>query len=536
MSAVHPPAPRLHRYYERPLADLPGAASRVRWRRRVRKWYCRHPHCRRRIFTERLPTGAAPWARRTIRLMQRLVAGGRALGGKAGIRLSQRWGVTVSRNTPLRLRRRQPLPASPTPTVLGVDDWSLRQRHTYGTILVDLEQRRPLARLGARDADTRAQWLRAHPGVQIITRDRSTASADGARQGAPAAVQGAARCHLVQNLAEGLEQVFSAHIQELNALNDVRSQTPRPQPDGALAAPVPPPRPAPDAVVQAQQRRARRLGIDEQVWALPREGDTGDAIARQLRMGKSTVLRALQAGTCPERQGRGARGRSLLEPYKPYRLSPGNAGCRQALALFTALKGQGSPGSSPPVARYAQRLRQAQGLAARQRFTRQPVPAVREPEAPRRTPRRAAWVVLRRPDRREVRDVTGLAALGGQHPALAEAIGLAQDFAQLGRHRQPEQLDPWLERAASSVAAAFQRVAKRLREDSDAVKAGGTLPWSNGPVEGQINRLKLLTRQMFGRAKLDLLSRRFLLTPERAQDQAPGPQKPVEAPTWAAVA
>jgi transposase len=115
-------------------------------------------------------------------------------------------------------------------------------------------------------------------------------------------------------------------------------------------------------------------------------------------------------------------------------------------------------------------------------------------------------------------------------------VPLAQDFAQLVRQRQPDNLEPWLERAASSVSEAFQRFAKRLQEDYDSVNAGVTLPWSNGPVEGHINRLKMLKRQMFGRAKLDLLRRRFLLTPERAQDRPPGQQKPVEAPTWAAVA
>jgi transposase len=504
------PAHRLHSDYERTLADLPWAEYRVRLRLRVRKWYCRHPHCRRRIFTERLPTVATPCARRTLRLTRRLVAVGLALGGQAGVRLSQRWGLTVSRNTLLRVMRRQPLPVSPTPTVLGVDDWSLRKRHTYGTILVDLEQRRPIALLSDRNADTLAQWLRAHPGVQIITRDRSKAYEDGARQGAPGATQVADRFHLVQNLAEVLDQVFNAHIQELNALNDARHQTPVLQPHGALAAPVPPPLNPSDAVAQAQQRRARRLALYEHVWALHRQGYTGYAIARQLRIGKSTVFRYLRTATFPERQGRSDRGRSVLDPYRPYLLSRWNAGCREALALFKELKDQGDPGSYPTVARYAQRLRQAQGLSARQRFTRQPVPAVSEPEAPRLTPRRATWLVLRRPDTREAREARMLTALEGQHPAFAEAMELAQDFAQLVRQRQPDNLEPWLERAASSLSEAFQRFAKRLREDDDSVKAGLKLPWSNGPVEGHINRLKILKRQMFGRAKLDLLSRRFL--------------------------
>jgi transposase len=411
------PTRRIHSYYERILADLPWAHLRVVLQLRVRKFFCANGRCTCRIFTERLPTVAAPWARRTLRLTQRLVALGLALGGKAGVRLSQRWGLGVSRNTLLRVMRRLPLPVFPTPTVLGVDDWSLRKRHTYGTILVDLEQRRPIALLSDRDADTLASWLRAHPGVQIITRDRSKAYEDGARQGAPAAIQVADRFHLVQNLAEVLDQVFTVHIQELNALNDARRQTPVLQPNGIPAAPVPPPLNATDAVVQAQQRRTRRLETYEQVWALHRQGYTGYAIARQLRIGKSTVFRYLRTATFPERRGRSDRGRSVLDPYKPYLLSRWNAGCREALALFAELKGQGYPGSYPTVARYAQRLRQAQGLSARQRRTRTPVPAVSEPETPRLTPRRATWLVLRRPETRAARDAQVWTALQGQHPA-----------------------------------------------------------------------------------------------------------------------
>jgi transposase len=144
--------------------------------------------------------------------------------------------------------------------------------------------------------------------------------------------------------------------------------------------------------------------------------------------------------------------------------------------------------------------------------------------------------VLRRPNTHEARDAQVLTALEGQHPALAEAMGLAQDVAQLVRSRQPDQLEPWLARAASSLSEAFQPFAKRLRDDYDSVKAGVTLPWSNGPVEGHINRLKMRKRQLFGRAKPALLSRRFLLTPERGQDQAPGQQTPLEAPAWGTAA
>jgi hypothetical protein len=234
------PAARIHRRDTRTLAGLPRATYRVRLPRQVRKWFCLNPACGRRIFTERLPTVAAPWARRTLRLVQRLVALGLALGGRAGVRLSHAWDITVSRHTLLRGLRRHPEPALPTPRVLGVDDFALRTRQAYGTVLIDLERRQPVALLLDRTAAVVAQWLQAHPGVQVITRDRWCASAEGARHGAPTATQVADRFHVLQKLREALEQVFVTPRHSLAAVHAMQRQQPGSLPGGALAVPVPP--------------------------------------------------------------------------------------------------------------------------------------------------------------------------------------------------------------------------------------------------------------------------------------------------------
>jgi transposase len=255
-------ARHIHSRYERTLADLPWAAYRVCLQLRVRKWLCRNRACPRRIFTEQLPTVAAPWARRTLRLAQRLVALGVALGGTAGVRLGHAWDLVVSRNTVLRGLRRQPLPALPTPRVLGVDDFARRKRQTYGTILVDLARRQPVALLPDRTAATFAQWLQEHPGVEVIARDRSTAYAEGARHGVPAATQVADRFHLLQNLREALNQVFTTHAKALDAVNTLWRQQPILLPDGVLAVPVPPlPSPPPRNSVPHSARPAARRCI-----------------------------------------------------------------------------------------------------------------------------------------------------------------------------------------------------------------------------------------------------------------------------------
>jgi len=462
---------------------------------------------------------------------------GLALGGAAGTRLGRKLGLDASRNTLLRLIRRAPLPDVATPSVLGVDDWALRKRHTYGTVLVDLDRRRPVALLPGREADALATWLRDHPGVTVISRDRAGAFAiaqrshgvmsaeltGGARAGAPGAVQVADRFHLLQNLAETLEVVFAAHAKDLRAAEPARRDAVAIE-RGTVS--VPPAPPQARARVLATARREPRLAAHEQVWGLRGQGCSGQAIARHLGISRSTVFRHLRSEVFPERKGRRDAGRSVLGPlsasltslrgiaarWQHVVLEHWNNGRRHGRRLFRTPQKDGYRGSYPTLARYLQRLRATQGTVVVRKPIKHPRPVLAAASRQTLTPRNAAWLVLRRTEKRSADDRALLADLRRHAPELDEAVALAEEFTGLIREPAPDRLDPWLKRARDSTIRQLQSFAKRLESDYAAVQAAVALAWSNGQTERQVNQLKTLKRQMYGRANLDLLERRVLLT------------------------
>ena len=505
----HHLASRIHSDYPRTLADVPWATTPIALRLTVRRFFCTTCTCSRQTFTERLPTVAPLYARTTTRLAGMQADTGLSLGGAAGARHLSRQGLPISRSTLLRRVRGLPIPEGPAPEVVGIDDWAWRRGHRYGTIVVDLERGCPIDVLEDRLAETVAAWLQAHPEVTIVARDRAEAYKSGIDQGAPDATQVADRFHLLQNLAEALQEVFTAHSQDLVALNEAQDGEPVTLEDGTVAVPIAPPVTAPAAQDLAKQRREQRLVNYNQVGSLHQKGWTAQAIANQVGISSRTVFRFLRTSTFPERHPRRQLSATLLDPFKAHVLERWNEGCRNASQIFREIKAQGFLGQYATVARYARRLRAAQG-EGRHPDQPGPPPPVVEAAKPL-TPRGATWLVMRREKDLDDEERQQLRQLNDQEGELAEAIALTNGFNHLVRQRQPEGLEAWLERAASSCLTAFERFASGLRDDYDAVQAGLTLPWSNGPVEGQINRLKMLKRQMYGRANIDLLRQRVLL-------------------------
>jgi len=494
---------RMHSSYERTLADLPWADYQIRIELTVGKFFCDQEACERKIFTERIAEVMAPWARRTQRLAAQLTEIGLKAGGEGGAKLSQTLHCDVSQNTLLSLIYRQSIPAVSTPKTLGVDDFAFRRGQRYGTILVDLDKHQPIALLPDREAETLAQWLQNHPGVEVLSRDRAQAYKQGMTKGAPEAIQVADRFHLLKNLAESLEQVFREHMPASPPIE--ASSSPTLDPSTVL-----PPEIEKADFEHAQAVRRARLARYQQVWNLHRAGWQQKAIAQQLGIGERTVAQYLKSPTFPERLERKDRGHSLLDPYQAKLLNHWNQGCRDARQLYQMLQQEGCRASYSTVARYVRRLRQAQGLKKRQRRISQPLPPLRVASPPL-TARKATWIVLRRPENCKSEELEQLEQLLTRSPTLTIAVHLTQQFIEMVRARLPDQLDIWLSDATTSSLSAFARFAQGIREDYEAVKAALTLPWSNGQVEGQINRLKTLKRQMYGRASFDLLNQRFVL-------------------------
>ncbi|WP_347242515.1 ISL3 family transposase [Nostoc sp. FACHB-888] len=511
--------------YERLLADLPWADYSITLQLRVRKFFCINTLCKRRIFTERLINVTAPWARRTLRLAQRLSAIALANGGAAGVRLSEQLGIKVSRNTLLNLVRSIPLPPIVTPHTLGVDDFCFRKCKTYGTALIDLERRRPIALLKDAKAETLAEWLKAHPGVKVVSRDRSKTYESGIRQGAPEAIQVADRFHLLQNLFQTLEQVFGTHAKALKevekqvfstdtkVLKEVETAH-NPLIAEANPYPVVPRFPQNTSLkrkVQSTKAQTRRRDIHEQVWSLRSIGLSVQAIAKELGVARNTVYNYKRCSTFTERRQRSDQGLSLLNPYHDYLLSRWNSGNHNTQKLFEEIRACGYIGSYGTVNRFIRYLKTLPGSEPRQGSRKNASPKVSSSSHRPLTPNRVTALVLRRPELTQPNEHEVIAQLKTAHSDFKSVIELAQQFASLVRQRLSEQLDAWLNKAKNSSVSLLRSFAVSLESDYDAVKAGVTMSVSNGPVEGHINRLKMLKRQMYGRAKIDLLERRFLL-------------------------
>jgi transposase len=491
------PSDRIHGRYFRSIADLPCQGRRVLLRLSVRRFRCLNAACPKRTFTEQL-SSVPPHARATARLIATQQAIGFALGGEAGARLSGVLGTPTSPDTLLRRVRAAPRDEVPAPRVLGVDDFAFRKGQTYGTILVDLERHQVIALLPNREAATVAAWLREHPSVEVVSRDRASAYSQAAREAVPDAMQVADRWHLLSNMRDALERAFHQHS---SAIRDLLSNPSEGGPAEAAKIPTSP-IDTPPGVVEARQG-TRKARFDE-VKRLHGEGHSIRGIAASLGLHYRTVERYVRSDVCPD-WCPGRPRPSRLDQFADDIRQRLREGCRSIRQILRELQQKGYRGGKSALGVYVRRLEAESGTP-----TRPAPPLARRVDAP--SARRLAVSVVRRVEARSTEDQRCLEILRRDQGEIGEAIDIAGKFASLIRGRLHADLTDWLKRAEASSVAGLRSFARRLRQDEAAVRAALSVDWSNGPVEGEVNRLKVIKRSMYGRARFDLLTARVLHT------------------------
>jgi transposase len=517
---------RIHSYYLRKPRDLSSYGCSVQLHLHVRRFRCQNTQCLRQTFSERLPEVVAVSAQRTVRLTTLLSVFAVALSGQLASCLLGSLGVKTSADTLLRLVKQDALPETEVPKAVGVDDFALRRGKTYGTMVVDLSTRRPIALLSGRTAQTLSRWLEAHPGVAYISRDRSSEYMRGADEGAPQAQQILDRWHLFKNVREVVQRIVSrAHATLTQRQKDsgmtIRARSRRKRSSSEIAA--------------SQVARLRRQAWYEEVVELYRQGESIAAIARELHMSPITVRKFVYAGAFPERSAHKRRQSYLLTPYLPYLQQRVAQGCENASELwkeicqlgFTQgykvvnswlredLGKSGRPSTEEEKAKhqsFMEKVAAEPGLvpASSESVLEASVPLLTgKVVEPVGSPRHLTWLLLRDPSSLNAQEQSTLTFIRETHD-INVTYGLAQRFFTMVRERQADQLDDWLEACEKSGIPDLQTFSEGLRREYSALKGALTFSYSNGPVEGQINKLKYIKRSMYGRGSFEVLRQKVL--------------------------
>jgi transposase len=498
----------------------------------VRRFFCHNSQCPRLTFVESFPQFLNYKARRTQRLRTQQLAVAFAVSGEEGRRLLQALGMPLSGDTLIREIRMTPEESLDTPRVLGIDDWAKLKGQTYGTILVDLESHHPVELLDSREAEAVINWLKAHPGIEIISRDRSLEYAKAATEGAPEAKQVADRWHLLKNLREAIENelmhkpaVLQAAAKEVPDENEVTATNIEEETiqTAVIVTPAtgeattekpasnPPTKVERDKIVRHERRQVRY----ERVRQLHQDGYSIREIARKMDLARRTVKKYITTHECPQYKG-GKRSYTKLKPYLPYLEKQWQAGFTNATQLWREIKDQGFSGSRSLVSHWAAAERKL--LPPSTRYSRKQPSGIKptiirlEKPAPW-SAQRASWLLVKDRDQMDEEEKAALARVMAADSQVAAAAGLAERFVQMVKQQEESHLEQWLVDVTHSGIRALMSFVNGIRSDLAAVRNALSMIWSNGQTEGQINRLKYLKRLMYGRANFDLLRKRVLYRP-----------------------
>lgn len=445
------------------MTDLPVAGRLVELFLTVRRFFCGNAACTSRTFVEQVNGLTRRRSRRSEPLRETLTSIGLALAGRAGARLAAKFGMPTSRNSLLRLVRSLPDPVHQPVTILGVDDFAIRRGKNYGTVLVDCEAQRVIDLLPGRDAAPLTAWLNDHEPPTVICRDRASAYAEAAKTAAPDAVQVADRFHLWQNLATAIDHLARRHRTCLTEHPTI------PADDGTSTPPEP--------IGTMAQRRQKNHAL---VHGLIAQGAGFRQIARHLGWSHNTVSRYAHAATWQELMTTQKQRPSLLDPFKAYLTERIDGGCLKAKLLHREVTAQGFTGGYGIVRAFVERHRDQPDL----RIVPRPL-----------SPRQVTGWICRHPDNLTDHDTNRLHDVLAHCPELNAAAGLVRSFGEIMTHRYGHRLTDWITTAEQADLPGINRFVNGLKSDLAAVTAGLSLPFSSGPVEGNVNRIKMLKRR-----------------------------------------
>ena len=476
--------------------DLPCAGRPIRLVLTVRKFFCRNPHCCRKVFTERLPDFIEAFSRLTRRLRTAVQEIGFATCGKGGERLGDKLGMGFSDATVLWSLFLVPLPAIGQVHIIGVDDWSWRRGKRFGSILVNLETHKIVDLLVDREAESVRQWLAAHPEVDVVSRDRGGCYIDGATLGAPQATQVADRWHILSNLGDAVEAfLIRAQIRlEPGKASSGKCQKPD-HPLTSFSA-------TPACQRKSQARLLRKWKLYQRVQELHATGMSLRKIGEELGLARNTVRKYFRQPPDPPLPTPRPLRASQLDPYEDYLLDRWSQGERNAAQLHRELSERGYPGSASLVRAYVGHLRTTTGDGSPPRSRKERAKAV--------SPRALRWLLARKREDLEEVEQERLGQLLNLSPEVQTAYALLQAFLMLVRERKHQELRSWMEQAISSGIPELGSFVMGIERDYDAVHAALRLPWSQGVTERKVNKLKTLKRVMYGRAGFALLRQRLL--------------------------
>ena len=485
-------------------------------RLRLRKFFCDEPSCERKIFAERLDDVTRPFARDTDRHRDALEWIAFALGGEAGARLARELGLLVSPDTLLNRIRGAIHNEEGDVRVVGVDDFGFKRDNGPATIMVDLERHKIVDVLEGHSTELIARWLRQRPNLEVVARDRSNVCREGIDAGAPKARQVADRWHLLHNLTQVLENFLLSKRTELKKAAIPEPTTPE-EPgisaagneDRAPTTEIPDKRPYEHIEAPSRKRHERFVEQWREIRRLHLAGAKVKDISEWTGTSRSTVYRYRKLAEPPPRPLHG-RKKSVLDPWKPYLIRRWNEGCHNAKRLYYEIREQGYANSIDIVTKLLSDFRYTEEQGKKLRVPRAPKAKKRSIAGRSPTARNVAALFMRREEKLSEEQRKYLDRLCASDGTLADTHRLTQEFAKMVGGLQGEKLDGWLEEATSSEAEGMRKFAAGLKKDLAAVRAGLTESWSTGPVEGFIHKLKLIKRQGYGRANLDLLRARAL--------------------------